>query len=61
MNTPNLREMKVSSTKANPVTSTTMLKGEAKNSLSGTNTTSQYTTSGSGISGKMGGKASYGS
>lgn len=53
MKVPNLREMSAPSGKN--VHSTSQLKGTAKDSLSGTNVTKQYTTSGDACPGPYGG------
>lgn len=50
----NIRDAKFSSTSGKDVKDTSMLKGEAKDSLSGTNVTKQFETSVS-IGGKKGG------
>lgn len=52
--TTNLRDLKVSSSSGKNVKDTSQLKGEAKDSLSGTNVTKEFTTSTS-ISGPFGG------
>ncbi len=46
MDIPNLKTMKVTTSTGKDVTDTDMLKGEAKNSLSGTNETVQYVNGG---------------
>ena len=55
MKTPNLRNLQVTTSSGKPVSQTSMLKGEAKNSLRGSNSLKQYETTGSGISGPKGG------
>lgn len=60
MKVPNLRDMEITTKSGEEACDTTMLKGEAKDSLSGTNVLKQYTTSGDAAPGKMGGEPSYG-
>lgn len=60
MKVPDLRDMEVTTKSGEHVVDTQQLKGEAKNSLSGTNVLKQYTTSGDAAPGKMGGEPSYG-
>jgi hypothetical protein len=60
MKTPNLRDQEYTTKSGTPVCETSMLKSEAKDSLSGTNVLKQYTTSGDAAPGKMGGEPSYG-
>jgi hypothetical protein len=55
---PNLRTMEVTTSSGQDVRDTNMLKGEAKDSLSGKNTTKEYTTSGGAKTGKLGGENS---
>jgi hypothetical protein len=56
--TKNIREMKVDTGTAVDVRESTMLKGEAKDSLSGKNVTVQYDTQGGAGKGPWGGEAS---
>jgi hypothetical protein len=58
MKTINPHTDKFSTSSGKPVTSTQMLKGEAKDSLSGKNSTVAFSTSGSGFSGQNGAKPS---
>jgi hypothetical protein len=60
MDIPDLRDKEFTTKSGTPVCDTTQLKGEAKDSLSGTNTVKQYTTSGASAPGKMGGMPTYG-
>lgn len=55
MDIPDLRNKEFTTSSGKPVCDTSMLKGEAKDSLSGTNVLKQYTTSGDAAPGKMGG------
>lgn len=57
METKNLRTMKITTSSGKDVKDTMQLKGEAKDSLKGTNTTEQYTTSGGVPKGALGGEA----
>lgn len=57
MKVPDLRTMEVTTSTGTCVDDTSMLKGLASDSLSGTNTLKQYTTSGDGAPGAMGGEA----
>lgn len=59
MKVPDLRDMEVTTKSGEHVCDTDMLKGEAKDSLSGTNVLKQYTTSGESNPGKDGGMPSY--
>ncbi len=59
MNIPDLRNMSITTGDGKHVCDTSMLKGEAKDSLSGTNVLKQFTTSGSVKSGTLGGEANY--
>ena len=52
--------MEVTSKSGTHVCDTSQLKGEAKDSLSGTNTLKQYTTSGDAAPGATGGMPNYG-
>ena len=60
MKVPDIRDMEVTTKTGTHVCDTSQLKGEAKDSLSGTNTVKQYTTSGSTAPGPHGGEAKYG-
>lgn len=60
MKVPDLRDMEVTSKSGEHVCDTMQLKGEAKDSLQGTNVLKQYTTSGDAAPGKMGGEPTYG-
>lgn len=60
MKVPDLRNMEVTNKTGKDVCDTTMLKGEAKDSLSGTNVLKQYTTSGDAAPGATGGMPNYG-
>ena len=57
--TPNLRTMKITTSSGKPVSQTQKLKGEASNSLSGKNDTTEYSTSGGAKMGKLGGLPSH--
>lgn len=59
MKVPKLRDMEVTTKSGSHVCDTDMLKGEAKDSLSGTNVLKQYEKSGDAAPGKMGGEPSY--
>lgn len=61
MKVPDLRNQEWTSKSGKHVCDTDMLKGEAKDSLSGTNVLKQYTTSGDASPGKMGGEPNNGS
>lgn len=52
----NVRDMVVTTSSGKDVKDTSMLKGEAKDSLKGTNETKQYETSGSAKKGPLGGE-----
>lgn len=60
MKVPKLRDMEVTTKTGTCVSDTSMLKGEAKDSLSGTNVLKQHTTSGDAAPGTMGGEPTYG-
>ena len=60
MNIPDLRNMEVTTSSGSHVCDTQQLKGEAKDSLSGTNVLKQYTTSGDSAPGATGGMPTYG-
>lgn len=59
MKVEDLRNKEWTTKSGTDVCDTTMLKGEAKDSLSGTNVLKQFTTSGDASPGKMGGEPSY--
>lgn len=59
MDTKDLRNMSVTTSTGKNVCETSQLKGEAKNSLSGTNVTKQFTTSGDASPGAKGGLPVY--
>lgn len=61
MKVPDLRNMEVTTKSGTHVCDTDQLRGEAKDSLSGTNVLKQYTTSGEAAPGKSGGMPNYGS
>jgi hypothetical protein len=60
MKIPNLRTMEITTKDGSHVVDTDMLKGEAKDGLSGTNVLKQYTTSGDASPGGTGGLPNYG-
>lgn len=57
-NEQNVRDKVITTASGKPVEETSQLKGEAKDSLSGTNSVTEYTT-GSTDKGKLGGKPSH--
>jgi len=59
MDTPNLRKMTVTTSTGKDVKDTKQLSGEAKNSLSGSNSTTQYGNSGGVDKGSLGGLPSH--
>ena len=60
MKTPDLRSLEITTKDGSHVCDTSMLKGEAKDGLSGTNQMKQYTTSGDASPGATGGLPVYG-
>ena len=59
MKIPKIRDMEVTTKSGDHVCDTSQLKGEAKDSLSGTNVLKQHTTSGEAAPGPDGGMAKY--
>ena len=60
MKVPDLRDQEYTTKSGDHVCDTKQLSGEANDSLSGTNTVKQFTTSGDSAPGKMGGLPTYG-